>query len=137
MFSFALIVNDRYENRSGASVHHLKISHVHQEIFKKWRAIKYFDEDMEEAKTQSSQEDFAIFDELEQRFLKLKSTNSKPSPPPASSNTPSNPTRAAVTKKVSFAPTVSSVTCPTDSSPQQQVDQPLQTDKWLQQLNNC
>ena len=94
------------------------------------------DEDVEEAELQQSQDDSAIFDELEHRFLKLKSTNTRSPPPPASSNTSSKPTRPSTSKKVSFSSTISAVTRPPDSTAQQQSDEPLQTQQWLQQLDN-
>ena len=92
------------------------------------------DEDIEDTEAQQNADDSNLFDELEHRFLKLKNNTSQP--PPTSANTSSKPTRQTTPKKVSFLTTISAVTRPPDSTIQQQVNEPSQTEQWLQQLDN-
>ena len=89
------------------------------------------DEDMEDV------DDSAIFDELEERFLKLKATSSHPPPslPPPSINS-SKTSHPSTPKKVSFSASISAVTRPPDLPPQQQADETLQTNDWLKQLDD-
>ena len=108
------------------------------------------DEDLEENESQLDESNLSIFEEMEQRFNKLKSTNcSSTTPttpistlPQASSSTPSTtplstlPQASSLTsskltsnKHVSFAPTISSVS-PLPKTPK------MSNDEWLQHLND-
>ena len=90
-------------------------------------------------------DDATIFDDMERRFNKLKTTSTRPlSSPPTSHNSSSTISQPTAAKKVSFASTISSVSIPTDS-PSQQQDPKLQhrqdtasqpTEEWLKQLDN-
>ena len=71
------------------------------------------DDDLEEAESQQPLVDTSIFDEMEERYQKLKSTSS-PLPPPSATASQQHQKSQQLKpdKKVSFAPTVSSVSIP-------------------------